>query len=135
MTLVQRVAQLSGIVLIILAVLGFFVSSGSMEPDPALASRVIALFPVNLLLNLLHLVLGIWGVFACRSFVAGRAYCQVAGVIFILLAILGFIIPTTFGIMPIGGNEIWLHAIFGIVLIVAGLTARSDMVTPTSMNI
>ena len=52
-----------------------------------------------------------------------------------MLAVLGFTVPATFGIMPIGGTEIWLHAITALVLVVGGLTARSDLPAPTEMNV
>jgi hypothetical protein len=135
MTLVQRLAQLFGIAFIVLAVVGFFASGGTMLADPAYAPHVFGLFPVNLLHNLVHLAFGIWGVFACRSWAAARAYCLISGVIYGVLAVLGLIVPATFGIMPIGGNDIWLHAVIAAVLVVGGLTARSDLPAPTDMNV
>jgi hypothetical protein len=37
-------------------------------------------------------------------------------VIYLVLVVLAFVDPTTFGLVPIGGNDIWLHA-----LLAAGL--------------
>jgi hypothetical protein len=121
---VQRVAQIFGWVFILVAILGFFTSGMSMEADNDLAPKLLGLFPVNLLHNLVHLAFGIWGVVAGRNYGAARTYCRVGGAIYLLLAVLGFIVPTTFGLIPIGGHDIWLHAVLGIALLIAGLTAR-----------
>ena len=124
MTTVQRVAQIFGWVFIIVAVLGFFVSRGSMEADMEMAPRVLGLFPVNLLHNLVHLAFGVWGVMAARAWASAKTYCQAAGVIYLVLAALGFVVPETFGLIPIGGNDIWLHAVLGVALAYFGFTAK-----------
>ena len=122
-TLVQRVALVFGVVFILVALLGFVTSGGSMDASMN-APKELGLFPVNVLHNVVHLLFGIWGVLAARSWSGAKTYCQVGGVIYIVLAILGFIAPTTFGLIPIGGNDIWLHAVLGIVLAGVGFTAR-----------
>lgn len=124
MTTVQRVAQVIGIAFLGVAIWGFFVSRGSMEADPQLAPRVMGLFPVNVLHNLIHLAFGIWGVVASRSWGAARSYCRISGVIYLVLMVMGFITPTTFGLVPIGSHDIWLHALLGGVLAYFGFTAR-----------
>jgi uncharacterized protein DUF4383 len=53
-----------------------------------------------------------------------KTYCQIGGVIYIVLTIPGFVAPTTFGLIPIGRSDIWLHALLGIVLAAVGFTAR-----------
>lgn len=125
MTTVQRVAQVFGWVFILVALLGFFASRGSMEADIELAPRLLGIFPVNLLHNLVHLAFGIWGVMAARAWASAKTYCQVAGVTYLALTVLAFFIPTTFGLIPIGGNDIWLHAILGLVLAYFGFTAKT----------
>lgn len=124
MTTVQRVAQVFGIVFILVAILGFFASGGSMEADPAAAPKLLGLFPVNLLHNLVHLLFGIWGLAAARSWEGAKSYATLAGGIYVALALLGFVIPSTFGFIPIGGNDIWLHALLGVVLLAVGLSAK-----------
>ena len=131
MTTVQRFAQIFGWVFILVAVLGFFTSAGSMASDPETAPHVLGLFPVNLLHNLVHLLFGIWGVAASRSFDASRSYTLIGGVAYLGLAVLGLITPTFFGIMPLGGNDIWLHVLLGAGLLAGWFTARSDVGTHT----
>ena len=132
MTTVQRVAQIFGWIFVLIAVWGFFVSRGSMEADMATAPRILDLFAVNLLHNLAHLLLGIWGIVAARSFGGAKTYGTFAGLIYIVLAIVGFIEPTTWGLIPIGGADIWLHAALGVILLLVGLTARSRLATATA---
>jgi hypothetical protein len=51
-----------------------------------------------------------------RAVLAART---VAGV-YLLVGLLGFVAPDTFGLMPIGGNDIWLH--LGTAAILFGVT-------------
>jgi len=120
---VQRVAQIFGWVFVLVAVWGFFVTGGSMEAGPD-APAILGLFPVNVLHNVAHLILGIWGILAARSFDGARTYARIAGVLYLLLAILGFVDPTTFGLIPLGGANIALHAVLGIILAGVGFTAK-----------
>ncbi|HEX6053217.1 MAG TPA: DUF4383 domain-containing protein [Gemmatimonadaceae bacterium] len=124
MTTVQRVAQIFGVIFLLVGILGFVSTGMSMDPNPETAPRLLGLFPVNALHNVVHLLFGVWGLVASRSFGAAKTYATVSGAIYVVLAVLGFIAPTTFGLIPIGGNDIWLHAMLGIALLAAGLTAR-----------
>lgn len=127
MTTVQRVAQVFGVVFILVAILGFVASGGSMEADPARAPHLLGLFPVNLLHNVVHLLFGIWGLAASRSFGGAKTYAQIGGVIYLLLAVCGYLAPNGFGLVPLGGHDIWLHAVIGIALLAAGFTARDTV--------
>ena len=119
----QQVARLFGAVFILVGVLGFFASGMSMEADPEHAARLLGLFPVNLLHNIVHILLGVWGLAASRTTSGAVMYAKAAGALYVVLAILGFIAPTTFGLIPIGGHDIWLHAVLGLVLLGVGLTS------------
>ena len=121
---VQRTALVFGIVFILVALVGFFASGGSMDSDMETAPRALGLFPVNLLHNLVLLGFGVWGLAAAKSFAGSRAYARIGGVAYLGLAVLGFFIPEFFGLMPIGGNDIWLHVLLGAVLASVGFSAR-----------
>lgn len=125
MTTVQRVAQIFGIVFILVAIIGFTATGmGNMEADPAAAPQMVGMFPVNVLHNVVHLLLGIWGLVASRTFGGARSYARIAGVLYLLLAAVGYFVPNGFGFVPLGGNDIWLHAVLGLVLAAVGFTAR-----------
>jgi hypothetical protein len=127
--MVRRVALVFGIAFLLVALLGFIMPGPGgimdMSADPP-ANMLLGLFPVNFLHNLVHLLFGVWGLMASRSFAGAKMYAQVVGVIYVVLAILGFVAPTTFGLIPIGGNDIWLHAVMGIVLAGVGFTAKDE---------
>jgi hypothetical protein len=128
--MVRRVAMVFGIVFLLIGILGLVSPGGmSMGADPAPA-MILGLFPVNLLHNIVHILFGVWGLVASRSFASAKMYAQVGGVVYIVLAICGLVIPTTFGLLPNGSNDIWLHAVFGLVLAGVGFTAKEGMGTP-----
>ena len=120
---VQRVAQIFGWVFVLVAVWGFVVSGASMEAGSD-APAILGLFPVNVLHNLAHLLLGIWGILAARSFDGAKTYARIAGVLYLVLVVLGLVDPTGFGLIPLGGANIALHAVLGIILAGVGFTAK-----------
>lgn len=124
MSYVQRVAQIFGVVFMLLALAGFLAAGTSMDPHVLTAPRAFGLFPVNTLHNLVHAIFGLWGLLALRGFVASRKYAQISGVFFILLMLLGYVAPDGFGLLPLGGNNVLLHAVLGIPLAIVGFTAR-----------
>ena len=125
--MVRRVAMVFGIVFLVVGILGL-VSTGGMqmgaEPPPAM---ILGMFPTNLLHSIVHLLFGVWGIWAARSFAGAKMYTQVGGVVYIVLAICGLLIPNTFGLIPNGGNNVWLHAVAGLVLAWAGFMAKEGM--------
>jgi hypothetical protein len=128
--MVKRIATLFGVVFLLVGILGFTVEGGMNMGDAANAPKLLGLFPVNVLHNLVHVLFGIWGLAAARSVAGARLYCKAGGVIYLVLALLGLIVPTTFGLIPIGGNDIWLHALLGLVLAGVGFTAKESAVRP-----
>ena len=130
--MLRKVALIFGIVFLLIGILGLVTPGGmSMATDPAPA-MVLGLFGVNLLHNIVHLAFGVWGLVASRSWSGAKAYAQIGGVIYIVLAVLGFVVPTTFGLIPIGGNDIWLHAALGVILAGIGFTAKPETTTTTA---
>jgi hypothetical protein len=112
-------ALIFGIVYTLVGLLGFLPSllqaPPATAPDLAVDSLygyLLGLFPVNILHTIVHLLLGLWGVLAYRSFDASRAYAKSLAVIFGLLAVMGLIpgLNTTFGLIPLFSHDIWLHA-------------------------
>ncbi|MGH8519125.1 MAG: DUF4383 domain-containing protein [Panacagrimonas sp.] len=125
--MVKRVAMVFGVVFLLVGILGLVSAGGmSMAADPAPA-MILGLFPVNLLHNIVHLLFGVWGLVASRTVAGAKMFAQVGGIIYIVLAVLGFFLPTTFGLIPIGGHDIWLHALLGVILVAAGFMAKEEM--------
>ena len=76
----------------------------------------LGLFPVNILHNIVHLLFGVWGVLAYRSLSGAKAYARVVAIAYGLLIVLGLIPATNtlFGLVPIFGNDVWLHVILAL---------------------
>ena len=130
MTTIQRVAQVFGAVFILVALAGFFWEGGlsmtaTMGPEQP---RLFGIFPINLLHNVVHLAFGAWGLAAARTFAGAKTYATAAGAIYLVLAVLGFVAPTLFGLVPIGGNDIWLHVVLGVLLLGFGVSAKPTVV-------
>lgn len=131
MTTVQRVAQIFGIVFILVAIVGF-ITPGGMSMDAANPGMLMGMFAVNLLHNVVHLLFGLWGLAASRSWAGSKQYATVAGAIYLVLAILGFVAPDGFGLVPLGGNDRWLHIVLAAALLYFGLTAKGDAVATSA---
>lgn len=127
MTTVQRVVQILGIVFLLAAIAGFIAPNGmQMHADPP--AMALGIFPVNMLHNIVHLLFGIWGLMAARSVAGAVSFARISGIIYLVLTILAFVDPTTFGLVPIGGNDIWLHAALALVFLYFGFVDKSSRV-------
>jgi hypothetical protein len=126
-TTIQKLAAVFGVVFIIVAILGFIAPNGgmAMQPtDPATAAKALGMFPVNLLHNIVHLLFGVWGLAASRSWGGSKSYFTTSGVIYAVLTVCAFLSPSGFGLVPIGGADIGLHAVLAVAMIAIGLSAK-----------
>jgi hypothetical protein len=128
-TTLQKLAGVFGVIFIVVAVLGFITPGGmAMAMEPA-GGLLLGLFAVNLLHNIVHLLFGAWGLVASRSWSGSKSYFTIAGAIYLVLTVVGFLSPTGFGLVPLGGNDIWLHAVLAIAMLGIGLTAKPAAAT------
>jgi hypothetical protein len=124
-TTLQKLAGLFGVVFILIAVLGFIAPGGLvMTMDPT-TGMVLGVFPVNLLHNIVHLAFGVWGLVASRAWAGSKTFFTAAGIIYAVLTCVGFLSPTGFGLVPLGGADIWLHAVLAIAMLGIGFTAKA----------
>lgn len=130
MITVQRVAMIFGIGFLLTAIAGFMTGGGmQMQPtDPAMAPKALGLFPVNLLHNIVHLLFGIWGLVGSRSHAGAKVFAQSAGAIYAVLVPLGFVFPDGFGLIPLGGNDPWLHLVLAAPLLYFGFVDKTGPV-------
>ena len=127
--MLRKVALIFGIVFVLVALLGMFSPGGmQMGADPA-PGMILGMFGVNLLHNIVHLLVGVWGLVASRTWAGSKMFLSIGGIVYIVLAICGFFIPTTFGLIPIGGNDIYLHAVLGVIMAGLGFTAKPEAAT------
>jgi hypothetical protein len=90
-------------------------------------SLLFGVFPTNLMHNLVHLLVGVLGITAAKTGKA-RLFNQAFGISYLAIAIMG-ILPftqTTFGIMPIFGNNVWWNALTGAIATYYGFFGKNQ---------
>ena len=119
---VRTFAAAFGVVFLLAGLSGFVpgLSPGHAHPGMVVTagSRLaVGLFPVNVLHDGVHLAFGAWGLLAARGAVGSLVYARSVALIYAVLAVLGLIpvTDTTFGLVPIYGNDVWLHAGLAVV--------------------
>jgi hypothetical protein len=73
---------------------------------------LLGLFPVNVLHSAVHLAIGAWGIAAWRGLSNPFLYSRTLAMFYGALAVLGLVpgLSTMFGLLPIHGHDVWLHA-------------------------
>jgi hypothetical protein len=134
----NRFALVYGIVFLVVGVAGFVPGLTAPHTHPDMTAQsglglLFGLFPVNLLHNIVHVLFGIWGLFAARSFGGARAYFKAVAVIYAILGVMGLIpgLRTTFGLIPLYSNDIWLHFLLAGVAAYFGFVRAEQPVTAT----
>ena len=135
----NRFALIYGIVFLVIGIAGFVpgITTPHTHPDMTAQSGLgllFGLFPVNLLHNIVHVLFGIWGVFAARSLGGARTYFKAVAVIYAILGVMGLIpgLRTTFGLIPLYSNDIWLHFLLAAVAAYFGFVRAEQPSTATA---
>lgn len=118
MGLARTVAAVFGAIYLLVGIVGF-----------ALTSPLLGLFEVNALHNVVHVVLGAILLYGSMSHAAAIQTARGVGALLIVLGVLGFITPDGFGLVPLGGNDIWLHLATGAILVATGMMATDETAT------
>ena len=143
----RTMARVFGVVFLLVGVLGFVPGITRMHdslnhPDTGdLAiggpghGMLLGIFHVNVVHNLIHIAFGIWGLVSAGRLDASRVYFRGVGVIYAVLALLGLISAgntwNTFGLAPIHGADVGLHAVLAIAGLYLGFAAKATDVTET----
>jgi hypothetical protein len=138
-------ALILGIVFLLIGVLGFVPAFVTHPAGHDMATGTMmdhgylfGLFPVNALHNIVHLLFGLWGVLSFGGVDASHFYARGVAIIYALLAILGLMpapVNTLWGMVPIHGNDVWLHALIAVAAAIFGwshIHERTDTTTDTS---
>jgi len=137
----RNFAQLMGVLFLAVGLLGFIPGMKSAPPIDAASSlaaqggygHLFGLFPVNWLHNLVHLGVGIAGLSAARSLAGSRQFARGLTWFYGLLAVMGLfpVLNMTFGLIPIYGHDIWLHAGTAAVAAYFGFGPRAEAIETT----
>ncbi len=118
----QYFALITGIFFLLFGILGFIPGLVRVPPPSAATLEVfdygygylLGLFPINIAHNLIHIIVGLLGLFSAIALGGSRLYGRGILLFYGLLTVMGLIpyTNTTFGLVPIFGHDVWLHAIF-----------------------
>jgi hypothetical protein len=91
---------------------------------------LLGLFPVNIVHTAVHLAIGAWGLAAWSGRTSSVAFARSLAVLYGVLAVMGMlpVLNTAFGLIPLHGHDIWLHAATALAAAYVGwreLAARS----------
>ena len=138
-TTVQRVAMAVGIVFLLVGVAGFIPGLTSDYGDLSFAghdsnAKLLGIFQVSILHNIVHLLFGVAGIAAARSWGAARGYLIGGGAIYLVLWLYGLLIDqkSSANIVPVNTADNWLHFALGLGMIALGLLlGRRRTIEPT----
>jgi uncharacterized membrane protein len=99
--------------------------------EPMMAVRngrgfLFGIFPNNFVLTLLHLGVGVWGLFAFRTFRATTLYLRASAILFAVLAVCGLLpmVNSLAGAVPTFGNTAIVHVVTAVLLIAVWFVGR-----------
>ena len=117
-------ALICGIVFILLGIFGFIpgmvATPGTGGPSVVIKTGygyLLEAFAINVLHNIVHLAVGIAGLASYRSYVKARYYGRGLAIFYGVLAVMGLlpVLNTVFGLIPVFGHNVWLHAITAVI--------------------
>src|SRR5215211_5009718 len=117
-------ATVVGAALTIVGIIGFFYSSDFGSPGDV--DEVLGILAVNGWHNVLHLVTGLLGLAAAGY--AARTYALALGLLYLVVAIWGFIIGTgdsILSVIPVNTADSVLHLVLGLVGLAAGAASTA----------
>ncbi|MFJ8691621.1 DUF4383 domain-containing protein [Streptomyces roseolilacinus] len=117
---VRRAALLVGVAFLLIGALGFVPGVTTDYDTMAFAAhrsdaRLLGLFQVSILHNIVHLLFGVAGVVSARRAADARPYLVVGGLIYLALSVYGVIIDldSAANFVPVNTADNWLHFALG----------------------
>ena len=129
----QLYALIFGAVLTVAGITGFFYNS-EFTSETTVRDAVFGILDVNGWHNVVHVLTGIAGLVLAASYASARGYALSIGVMYIVVAIWGFIIgdgDSILSIVPVNTEDNILHLLIGIAGIAAGM-ATPAVADPTT---
>ncbi|GLX95426.1 DUF4383 domain-containing protein [Herbidospora sp. NBRC 101105] len=124
----RQAALIFGVVFLLVGILGFIPGITTNYDTMQFAGHhsqamLLGVFQVSVLHNIVHLLFGVWGLAASRTWNASRAFLVGGGVIYLILFLYGLLIDRASGanFVPLNTADNWLHLALGVVMIALGL--------------
>jgi hypothetical protein len=136
----DKFALYYGALFVIVGILGFIQGLVQAPPmnAPGLAVEtgygwLLGLFAVNVMHNLVHLAIGVWGIISAKDNRKALTFARGVTIFYGVLTVLGLIPATStlFGLAPIFGHDVWLHALSALVAGYFGYGPPAHVYHPT----
>jgi hypothetical protein len=131
---VQKTALAVAVVFLLVGVLGFIPGITTHYSSMAFAghhsdAKLLGIFEVSVLHNIVHLLFGLVGVAMARTVEGARWYLIGGGAVYLVLWLYGLVVGQESGanFVPLNPADDWLHLVLGLGMIALGLltTRRS----------
>jgi hypothetical protein len=125
---VQRAATVVGATFLLVGLLGFvpgitsnYDTLGAAGPDSH--AKLLGIFEVSVLHNIVHILFGIAGLAMARRFDSARTYLIGGGAIYLVLFLYGLIIDknSSANFVPLNSADNLLHLVLGLGMIALGI--------------
>ena len=133
---IQAVAAAVAAVFVLLGVLGFIPGITTHYGDLSFAghhseAKLLGLFQVSILHNLLHLLFGLVGLVLARRLAGARLFLAGGGAVYLGLWLYGFAIDreTAANFVPVNDADNFLHLFLGFGMLALGLLVSNDVGT------
>ena len=128
----QSLAGLVGAVFLLVGVLGFIPGITTHYGDLKFAghdsnARLIGIFEVSVLQNIVHLLFGIAGLAMAKTIESARTFLIGGGGVYLVLWLVGIV--GAGGWIPVDTADNWLHLALGVGMISLGLVASRSALT------
>jgi hypothetical protein len=127
-SLLRTATLVVGATFLLVGILGFIPGITSNYDQLSFAShdstaKLIGLFQVSVLHNIVHLLFGVAGIAAARRNDSARAYLIGGGVIYLVLTLYGLVIDkmSDANFVPLNTADNWLHLVLGVGMIALGV--------------
>ena len=127
-TPIQTAALVVGIVFLLIGILGFIPGITTSYSDMAVAThesdaRLLGIFQVSILHNIVHLLFGVAGLVMARTAPQARNYLVFGGAVYLVLFVYGLLIgqESDANFVPVNPADDILHLVLGIGMIGLGL--------------
>ncbi|MFI2650035.1 DUF4383 domain-containing protein [Micromonospora fulviviridis] len=125
---VRRAAATVGVIFLVIGVLGFIPGITTHFSDLKFAghdsdAKLLGLFQVSVLHNIVHLLFGVAGLLLARTVSGARTFLIGGGAIYLVLWLYGLVVDHNSGanFIPLNGADNWLHFLLGVGMIALGL--------------
>lgn len=127
-TNVQKAALAVGAVFLLVGILGFIPGitsdySTMMFAGHESEAKLLGLFQVSILHNIVHLLFGVAGIAMARTISGARSYLLYGGIIYLVLWVYGLVIghDSAANFVPLNTADNWLHFFLGVGMVALAL--------------